>query len=228
MKDEQTRIAAIAMYVSGASCTEVAAQFGVSKPTVTGWVRRHGFHVRGKNECRATDLTMHFQEVKERYLRGESLKSIADSYGTVKQSVTGLMRRRGVPRRTKPGAKKSVNRDARYLKAYGCTESEFNAIYDGPPLKGSNAFKYRRQQARAKQRDIGWEFTFPEWWAVWQASGKWDRRGRGHGYVMARKGDTGPYSPSNVEIIRQSQNISDAHRNHLKKGRLMCHPEVRP
>jgi hypothetical protein len=74
--------------------------------------------------------------------------------------------------------------------------------------------RYAEQEYRAKQRKIDWLFTFESWWQMWQDSGKWAERGRKLGqYCMARKGDIGPYSPDNVEIILIEQNLSDAHAN---------------
>src|SRR5215472_6042820 len=55
------------------------------------------------------------------------------------------------------------------------------------------------QRADAKRRGIAFSFTFEEWLAVWQQSGKWAERGHRKGqYVMARFGDIGPYAIGNV------------------------------
>jgi hypothetical protein len=71
--------------------------------------------------------------------------------------------------------------------------------------------RFSQQRNGARNRGIAWDFTFEEWWAVWEASGKWEQRGVRRGcYVMARHGDTGPYSRSNVSIIRHEDNIRQA------------------
>lgn len=71
------------------------------------------------------------------------------------------------------------------------------------------------QRARAKNRGIEWMFTFEEWLAIWETSGKLHLRGRGVGkYVMSRFGDVGPYSPTNVEISPYEKNASDVSVNH--------------
>ena len=55
-----------------------------------------------------------------------------------------------------------------------------------------------------------WDITFPEWLEVWESSGKLEARGRGNDlYVMARMGDVGPYSPSNVYIATGFENRQD-------------------
>ena len=74
--------------------------------------------------------------------------------------------------------------------------------------------RYIQQKCQADQRKIDWLFTFESWWKMWEESGKWEQRGRKSGqYCMARKGDIGPYSPENVDIILVTKNSSDAHSN---------------
>ena len=74
-------------------------------------------------------------------------------------------------------------------------------------------YRFSIQRSHAKRRGIEWQMTFEEWFAVWQESGHWHERGNRVGqYVMARHGDTGPYSPDNVSIVTCSQNISEAKR----------------
>lgn len=73
--------------------------------------------------------------------------------------------------------------------------------------------KYQQQMLQARQRGIPWEFTFDEWWSLWQESGKWEMRGKRAGqYVMARRGDIGPYSSANVYICTAEENHTEANR----------------
>ena len=75
--------------------------------------------------------------------------------------------------------------------------------------------KYAKQKAAARERGIPWLFTFETWLDVWSRSGKLELRGVGRGrYVMARFGDVGPYSPTNVEIVTHEQNAKDSRSNH--------------
>lgn len=77
-------------------------------------------------------------------------------------------------------------------------------------MSASPELKFQWQRARAKRRGIPWQMTFEQWWAIWSASGLWEKRGRNVGcYVMARNGDAGPYAVGNVSIILHSQNIID-------------------
>jgi hypothetical protein len=67
--------------------------------------------------------------------------------------------------------------------------------------------KYSVQKRHAKQRQIDWQFSFEEWWSMWEESGHWDNRGVGKGqYCMSRFGDRGPYSPTNCEIKLSTDN----------------------
>jgi hypothetical protein len=75
------------------------------------------------------------------------------------------------------------------------------------PLKKQRA-AYSVQKRNAKQRGIEWRFTFQEWWAWWQVDNRWANRGMGRdNFVMARKGDQGPYSPDNVYCATHAQNV---------------------
>ena len=71
--------------------------------------------------------------------------------------------------------------------------------------------RYTQQRCAARKRNIEWLFTFELWWKMWNESGHWLQRGRKKGqYCMARKGDIGPYSVDNVDIVVVSINASEA------------------
>src|SRR6516164_720934 len=69
---------------------------------------------------------------------------------------------------------------------------------------------YWAQKANAKARGKDWKFTLEEWISWWEEKlgPNWlQKRGRGKSkYVMGRRGDTGPYSPENVECLTNLQN----------------------
>jgi hypothetical protein len=70
------------------------------------------------------------------------------------------------------------------------------------------------QRGHASRRGVIFLMTFEEWWSVWQTSGKWEQRGRRRGqYVMARFGDAGPYSISNVRICTAEENQAEQGAN---------------
>lgn len=101
------------------------------------------------------------------------------------------------------------------LYQYGCEIEEVLSLNGGLSLsdKTSAAQKYRAQRWMADKRGIDWEFTFPSWCAVWFESGKWEQRGvLPHQYCMARHGDVGPYSPSNVSIVPSAVNFDEGRK----------------
>ncbi len=68
--------------------------------------------------------------------------------------------------------------------------------------------RYKEQRANANRREIPWEFTFEEWWAMWEPH--WAHRGRGLGDMcMCRESDEGPYSPSNTRIDTVTNNHNE-------------------
>jgi hypothetical protein len=80
--------------------------------------------------------------------------------------------------------------------------------------------RYDIHKKHAQKRGVPFEFSFDEWWAEWQLSGKWEQRGRKPDqYCMARKGDIGPYAVGNVDIKLGREN------NLEKRGKLT--PEER-
>ena len=80
--------------------------------------------------------------------------------------------------------------------------------FSGSPL----LIAYKQQRNAAKTRDIPFLLTFEQWLKIWTDSGHLHERGRlSHQYVMARKGDAGPYSMKNVYIITARQNGHDGH-----------------
>jgi hypothetical protein len=83
-----------------------------------------------------------------------------------------------------------------------------NPEYIGKPPEAVRAFQSQRTIAR--RRGIPFLFSFTEWWKWWQTDNRWANRGVGKGkFVMARKGDKGPYSPGNVYCTTHEQNGRD-------------------
>ena len=55
-------------------------------------------------------------------------------------------------------------------------------------------------------RGIPFQFTFRQWSEWWLTDDRWSRRGRKAGQLkMGRKGNSGPYSPDNVECATKEQ-----------------------
>lgn len=78
-------------------------------------------------------------------------------------------------------------------------------------MKDKRKAIYNSQKHAARHRSIGWLLSFDEWWSLWESSGKWPMRGRGKGkYVMARRGDVGPYSTDNVYFTTLEGNLAES------------------
>jgi hypothetical protein len=81
--------------------------------------------------------------------------------------------------------------------------------------------RFGEQRRNARRRGIAWSLTFEEWWAVWDASGKWPQRGKRRGqFCMSRHGDQGPYAAGNVFIQERSENDREREAKRTVRPRL--------
>ncbi len=137
-------------------------------------------------------------EMADMFRAGNTLQAIGDKYRLTRERVRQLIGRHGLSR--KDGgqlASDKVNEN------YGMTAGELREVNEKMP-GCSKAFFH--QKRAAANRGIEWDMTFREWLQIWD--GLWDRRGRGHGLVMCRRKDQGPYKVGNVFIATGSFNNS--------------------
>lgn len=173
----------------------------------------------------------HLDEMVSRYKRGETLEQIGSRFGVTRERVRQLVKQAGITRKDggisrRSSMQRAINRaaaiarkNARYLAKFGDTAEVVLLLNGGSVKQGTLAVSYFEQKRNAAVRGIGWEFTFSTWVAVWHASGHMSERGRGVSrYVMARHGDVGPYSPSNVYITTAVENVLDYHRARRARG----------
>ena len=80
---------------------------------------------------------------------------------------------------------------------------------------------FHNARSNAKARGIEFSFTFMEWVSWWEnyLGKSWMKKRGAHPdqYCMARLGDKGPYSASNVQCITNRQNSSDKSKNKHKE-----------
>lgn len=164
----------------------------------------------------------HLPEIISRFKEGESLHSIGASIGVSRERVrqivvvAGLTGRRGgkslPPQQRGFQQMKGVQdrRLARDKHRFGCEPETVLALNQGLKVadKQSLAYKFNTHRVNASKRGIEWEFTFPEWIALWENSGHLHERGR-PGYCMARFNDIGPYSKTNVYFTTIGGNVAD-------------------
>ncbi len=177
------------------------------------------------------------------YRDGYTLKEIGKQYAITRERVRQILTKyHGINakdggqtvRAERKREKVRRSRDNRFIAKYGCTVDQWREIARiGHEMRAQGRGLYQTplrafcsQRANASRRDIGWELTLWQWWMIWQQSGHWEERGRGHGYGMARFGDAGPYAIGNVEIIPSATNTSLANKKSdlpigvHKRGRL--------
>jgi hypothetical protein len=165
------------------------------------------------------------QQMADMYRSGKTLEEIGSQFNISRERVRqcikdfGLNRDGGgaTVRKLLIGKRRSkYEEDQRFLPYHGCTYAEARKINGGLSISivGTPSQRFREQKRNAGTRGIEWNFTLPEWWRVWQESGKWDQRGRGQGYCMSRIGDTGAYELGNVEIKTIGENFSESYFKH--------------
>lgn len=147
------------------------------------------------------------QEIARLVSEGKTYKEIGELMGRSGERIRQIANRIGAYK-----VAQEIREQKRWLKGAGRISPKY-----GMPMEkvrmlfavgATRAYTMQRRQSR--DRGIEWLFTLETWWAVWDASGRWEQRGRKLGnFVMARKGDVGPYSPDNVYICTCTQNLQE-------------------
>lgn len=166
----------------------------------------------------------------EMFKKGNTLNEIGAVFGITRERVRQILKKAGVAsyqggaslrillkaerdRQEKIAA--SQKRESWARRTFGCSFDQYEALGHWNDSK-SPAGVYYAAVRNAKRRGIGWDFTLPEWWAVWKQSGGWSFRGSPHQkknkgrFVMSRYGDSGPYSAENVRIVKWEDNVREA------------------
>jgi hypothetical protein len=168
-----------------------------------------------------------------KYRAGSTLAQVGAEFGISRERVRQIIAANGVgridggmavrslqaiPDKVAKKQLKKARQEAYWRATWGMSLDDYKAVvaeHGSSSHPSSPLRKYIEHRNNAKKRRIAWNFTFVDWWRIWQESGKWEQRGRGpgyHGYVMARYGDADtPYSPDTVYICTQSQNSKDSY-----------------
>lgn len=196
---------------SGFTIEETAVEIGESYHYVASYVRRYGLKFLRSGYSKADDRS---REMAASYKNGQTLLEIGKCHGVTRERVRQIISKHHGMTGKKGGqcvrAKKrriisQAKRDAAALKKWGCTFSQYAMLRQMRKPTGA----FTGQKRNAKVRGIGWELTLWQWWTIWQVSGHWEERGRGRGYHMCRRHDSGPYSVDNVYIATGVENMQD-------------------
>lgn len=195
------------MFRSGMTQNEIALASGVSRQAVAKVLKSLGVSrfEGGKSERSRTLIAMK-KPISDRHScwirdfeAGEQMVDIAFRSGVSCAAVEKVI--------SKYGASFDLHRSA----SFGIRNEVDMADFCSYEEAREALSRFFEQRSRARQRGIGWEFTFSEWWAVWKQSGKWSLRGRKiEEYVMARSRDAGPYAAWNVRIDTARNNLAES------------------
>lgn len=91
------------------------------------------------------------------------------------------------------------------------------------PIKTPGLRAFHKHKARSAEAGIEFNFTFAEWCDWWrsQLGDNWLELKTGlraDQFCMARHGDVGPYSPSNVKCITRAKNSSEQRHPSCEEG----------
>lgn len=100
--------------------------------------------------------------------------------------------------------KRTKNADRRYKVAFGVAREVVEIFRAMDPDYARTPLPFYRGQKRyAKVKGIEWRITLTEWWAAWEASGKWAQRGNRKGcYGLSRIDRTKGFIPGNLAVVR--------------------------
>ncbi|HVY08018.1 MAG TPA: sigma factor-like helix-turn-helix DNA-binding protein [Burkholderiales bacterium] len=143
-------------------------------------------------------------EIRDRYLRGETLGSIGKAFGLSAERIRKIVKRYGLDKKN-AGLAIRNNRRPRVpqkapqsLRVYGCAAAQLVAFSQ----EQRQAYLQHRTNARRSQ-GIDWTLTLAQWVDIWERSGKWAERGQGPlKYGLARVDVAGAFSAENVRVAR--------------------------
>lgn len=222
-------------YEAGENHYEIAEYFNIVPQYIRVLAKKFGWKTPVSIAPRLQTTRKHFTRelslrdkfIIEQFKNGVTLEEIGRSLGITRERVRQILARfnlsrldggatirsfKDVQKRIETFKDKEADKEQAHFNKWGCSIGFVRSISDLPRSNSNHPVRlYRRQQQSAKNRGIDWDMSFAEWWKIWQDSGKWEVRGRGKGYCMARMGDSGPYKADNVEIITVSQNFKDSY-----------------
>lgn len=153
------------------------------------------------------------ERMAEMYRQGVTLEKIGEQFGVSRQRVHILLQKAGVdPKAGGQALQTRIKREHQQPKPHVWSQrlGVSRETYEMAAAAGL-ILAYRNHKNSAACRGIKFALSFGQWLAVWQTSGKLDRRGRGKGhYCMSRIKDSGGYELGNVHIQPCDENSREA------------------
>lgn len=147
-------------------------------------------------------------------VKGMTYEAIGGEYDLTRERVRQILSSEGITRwdggvcltterkREAKQAKLLKEQQKRLAKNYGCTVEEYIKIGQGKSFYKSPIHKYRNKRRNTIEQGVKWDLSLPDWWKIWQQSGKWKKRGLGKKkYVMSRKDMNKPFTKDNAIVI---------------------------
>lgn len=156
-------------------------------------------------------------KMAEMYRQGLTLADIGRQYNCSREYVRQLLAAAGVTAADGGQAVRSRMVNSATISKQRLAQAKQEAKRGVPyellrELQACGATRaYTRHCQSSRKRGIEFKLTLAQWWAIWQASGKFHLRGTGRGkYCMSRIRDDGAYELGNVHIQLNEANGREA------------------
>lgn len=200
----------------GKTAAEIAAAFGLTVQTVRWRCKRWGLTLTRASRRGLSHDSSRSDDMAGRYLAGETLEQIGASYGISRERVRQIIKKyHGLTgsdggyakKHCQARAERAQKRDEDCIRRFGLPWAEYKAALNlgremGCKRERTPRGAYCRTLQAAKRDGYAVTLSFGEWWQLWQQSGRWEQRGRGHGkYVLIRRDKTKPLAVDNAVIV---------------------------
>ena len=234
------------LYREGISLVNLSKRFGIGISWISQILTQRGVSRRGRGRPRGfvNDVAtrQRNESIVQLYQEGLTLAIVGQKFGITRERVRQILKCQEVSKAEGGRAvalqhrevRKAQDKEALYLARFGHTAAEHRRLLQmdhesrkaGVPQE--HLIMYRFRQARNNlQKHYSWSLTLAQWWAIWEASGKWLLHGRGTGYYgMVRLDRSKGFEPGNVEI-REFRAITKSPRWTKRLRDAQRPPEVR-